>query len=326
MSSNIAIEFKCKNCGGKLDVTPETLVAICSYCGTPNWFVESSEEIMIVPSVSRDEILKSFLTRVSEDFDLKRIANKIQIVEVAGFYIPFYFFSIKVEGFYEGWKTERVVESRGRSVQTRTRRRKVSERFSSILKVPILGRRSAEDFSLNELASYYKYSNPKAVPISDFKNFRDLKMTFLRSEIGVDEASMIARDDAGDIMRSKISSKVDELTKFVCSTKILEKSPIILLPYWYVIYSYGDSIYRVAYAGWDKHMLLAQEPVMIYHRLQYFAGVLSGCLISAFGFTSLFSWGVDPIFSILGLIAGCIVSWFFGKKLVSDVRIEGVKL
>ncbi|MEM3541744.1 MAG: hypothetical protein QXZ54_01305, partial [Candidatus Methanomethylicia archaeon] len=140
------------------------------------------------------------------------------------------------------------------------------------------------------------------------------------------EASMIARDDAGDIMRSKISSKVDELTKFVCSTKILEKSPIILLPYWYVIYSYGDSIYRVAYAGWDKHMLLAQEPVMIYHRLQYFAGVLSGCLISAFGFTSLFSWGVDPIFSILGLIAGCIVSWFFGKKLVSDVRIEGVKL
>jgi len=317
--SNVSIDFKCKNCGGKLDVTPETLVVICNYCGTPNWFVESTENIMVVPSVSRDEILKSFLTRISEDSDLKRISDKIQIVEIAGFYVPFYFFSVKVEGFYEGWKVEKVMESRGRSVQIRTRRRRVSESFSSILNIPILGRRSAEDFSLNELASHYKYSNPRSIPISDLKDFN---ITFLRSEIGGEEASMIARDDAGDLMRKKVSARVDELTKFVCSTKILEKSPLILLPYWYVLYSYGDSIYKVAYAGWDKHVLSAQEPVMVYHRLQYFIGVLLGCLISAFGLTLTFTGILDVMSSIFGLAAGCVVSWFFGNKLVSDVRVE----
>jgi hypothetical protein len=316
-------EFKCRNCGGKLDVTPETIMVICSYCGTPNWFVDSTEEILVVPSVGRDDVVKSFLTRVSEDFDLKRIADKIRIVEVKGVYIPFYFFSIKVEGFYEGWKTERVVETVGRRTQVKTRRRRVSESFSTVLKIPVLARRSAEDFSLKELSSHYNYSNPQSIPIGDLKDFKNLKMTFLRSEIGVDEASVIARDDAGDIMLRRVSSKVDELTKFVCNTKIVEKSKLTLLPYWYIIYSYGEAQYRVAYAGWDCHLLLAQEPVMVYHRVSYMLGAVSGCLISALGLAFTFAGGLNPIYSLFSLAAGCAVSWFFGGKIVEDVRVEG---
>ncbi|MEM2137301.1 MAG: hypothetical protein QXI93_05030 [Candidatus Methanomethylicia archaeon] len=317
-----SLEFKCRNCGGKLDVTPETLMVICDYCGTPNWFIESTEEIMVVPSIGGDDVLKSFLARVSEDSDLKHIADKIKIVEVSGVYIPFYFFSIRVEGFYEGWEVEKVVKSSGKQRRVETRRRKVSEKFSSVLKIPVLGRRSAEDFSLKKLASHYKYSNPKAIPIGELKSLRDPKISFLRSEIGFDEASMIARDDAGDIIRNRVSSKVSELTKFVCNTTILEKSPLILLPYWYIIYSYGDAQYKVAYSGWDKHLLLAQEPVMGYHRLGYLAGVLSGCAVSAFGLTLSLTGGLDIFFSVLSLAAGCVISWFFGNKLVSDVRVE----
>lgn len=318
--SNFPIEFKCRNCGGKLDVTPETLMIICSYCGTLNWFINSSEEIMAVYSVGRDEILKSFLTRISEDPDLKRIVDKIQIVEVSGIYIPFYFFSIKIEGFYEGYVIERVVRASGKKTRVEYRRKKVSDKFSSIMRIPVLGRRSAEDFSIKELTSHYLYSNPKLIPINDL-DVKNLKMNFLRSEINSEEASIIARDNAGDSMRSKISSKVTELIRFTCNTKILNKSPLILLPYWYIVYSYGGAQYKVAYAGWDKFLLLAQEPIMFYHRLGYLAGGLTGCLISTLTLT-LTLGRLDPFFSIIGLATGCFLSYFFSEKLVSDVRIE----
>ncbi|RLE57110.1 MAG: hypothetical protein DRJ30_00695 [Candidatus Methanomethylicota archaeon] len=310
-------EYRCKRCGAPLKITPETIVAICGYCGYPNWISHVEEQILIIPSLSRDEVKFSFKKRISEDFDLRKIKDKIKIVTVDGAYIPFYFYTVRAEAYYEGWRVETVAVKRGKRTILETRRKMVRDRICSTLKISILARRGAEDFSIKELTDYYRYANPETVDIMQI-DWSKVKLPILKTEIPVDEADILARDKAMNIMREKAKSKVSELTKFICRAKILERSPLTLLPYWYVIYSYRGAQYRAAYAGWDRHLLTAQEPIMPYHRILYFIGSVAGCLISSLGM--VFSHHISTL--LLSLIIGGGISFYFGDRLVSDVRIE----
>ena len=309
--------YRCKRCGGPLEITPETIVAVCEYCGYPNWMKEVEEDIVIVSSLKRSDIERAFKERVSEDFDLSRIKDKIDIIEVKGIYVPFYFITVKATARYAGYvKRTRKIGS-GKKARIIVEKERVSGRLSSVMKVPVLARRSAEDFSITELAEFYKYSKPKVIDIREI-DWSEIKLPVLNAELTSSEAADIARDEAGDKLRGKAKSKVDELTEFHCITRVLDVSPLTLIPYWYLVYRYGKAQYKAAYAGWSCHLLAIQEPVLIYHRLMYFLGALSGCALSAL-LMSLFR-SIEGI--IIGLIVGIPLSYGFGRKLVSDVRIE----
>jgi len=315
--SEEAVAYKCEKCGAPIEVTPETIVAVCEYCGHPNWISEVKEEILIVASASKDAVERSFRQRIEEDFDLRRVKDKISIIEISGVYVPFYFVTVKAEAAYEGYikKVERV--GSGKKARWVTRREKVRGSFRSVLKLPILARRSAEDFSIKELAGHYKYSKPVSRKLEEV-DWEKVKLPVLNAELSSDEAAEIARDEAGDKMRARAESKVDELIEFHCVTKVLSISPLILIPYWYLVYSCGRAQYRAAYAGWNCHLLAIQEPVLIYHRALYFIGALLGCGLSAFGlaFSNNLSIGIGL------LVLGAGISYAFGRKMVSDVRIE----
>ncbi|MCS7386723.1 MAG: hypothetical protein NDF55_08340 [archaeon GB-1867-005] len=318
--SKAMLAYRCERCGAPLEVTPETIVAVCDYCGHPNWMSEVREDIVLVASVSKGVIIREFRRRIEEDFDLSRIKDKIGVTEVSGVYVPFYFVTIKAEATYEGYikKIERV--GRGKKARWITKREIVSGTLRSILKLPVLARRSAEDFSINELAEHYKYSKPELMKLEDV-DWEKFRLTVLSAEITSDEAAKIARDEAGDRMRARAESKVDNLTEFHCTTKVLSISPITLLPYWYLVYRFGGSHYRAAYAGWNCHLLAIQEPVLIYHRALYFVGALLGCGISAMGLT--FAATMNNLGLSIGLLAlGAGISYAFGRRMVSDVRVE----
>jgi len=241
---------------------------------------------------------------------------------VSSIYIPFYFVTVKTEAHYSGVKHERVREGSGKHARWRVVKKRVSGKLSSVYKVPVMGRRSAEDFSIKELTDYYKYDNPQAIDLEEVKNWKELKLSLLKAEISASEAVTIAKDTAVDELRAKAELKVDELDRFICKANVLERSPLTLLPYWYIIYSYGNAQYRAAYAGWNKHLLAAQEPIMRYHRALYFLGALAGCVISAAGLSLGLNVFESPYLSLFTIVVGSGISYYFGTRLVSDVRVE----
>lgn len=309
--------YRCERCGAPLEVTPESIVVVCEYCGNPNWMTDIREEIYVVPSLSKGDIERSFKQRVAEDFDLRKIKNKISIVEVNGVYVPFYFATVKVEARYEGYKKRRERVRTGKRARIVTKREKVSGTLRSTLKIPILARRSAEDFSIFELAEHFRHSKPKLIKIQEV-DWEKIKLPVLNTEISSEEARNMARDEAGDRIREKAESKVDELIEFQCRTKIVNVSPLTLVPYWYLVYNYRMAQYKAAYAGWSSHLLAIQEPVMAYHRALYFIGVLASCAIAALGFAFL----KDLRVALGALIFASGLSYALGRKTVSDVRIE----
>lgn len=81
------LTFKCERCGAPLEVSPETIIAVCPYCGYPNHISGNikTENIYIVPpSLDKNTIAQSFWKRVEKDFDLRRIKDDIQIVGIEG--------------------------------------------------------------------------------------------------------------------------------------------------------------------------------------------------------------------------------------------------
>lgn len=48
--------FRCERCGAPLEVSPETIIAVCPYCGYPNHISGNikTENIYIVPSLDKE--------------------------------------------------------------------------------------------------------------------------------------------------------------------------------------------------------------------------------------------------------------------------------
>jgi len=53
------VAIRCGNCGAPLRMSPETIVAICSYCGSPNWVRETARrELPVARSRPCEELLR----------------------------------------------------------------------------------------------------------------------------------------------------------------------------------------------------------------------------------------------------------------------------
>jgi hypothetical protein len=311
--------YRCINCGGALDVTPETIVAVCEYCGYPNWINESAKTgIMIVPSKSRDDILNAFFNRVNHDFDLSHIKNEISVKDIQGFYVPYWIVYINVNAHYEGYKTEITTGPRG---QIQTRKVHVSGNITFSKTYGILARRAVEDLAVENLSQHYIESNVKNEIELGQIDWSKVKLKVLSGEYDEKTAIVEAKERAFNEAKKKAQSNVSELTRFTCITQIANQSKpkLILLPYWLLTYSYKDSIFRFVASGWDAKPLETSEPVLIYRRLLYLFGIFSGVIISSITSSLILR---NPPIGILGLIAGSILAFKSANMFMSDVRLE----
>ena len=310
--------YRCSYCGAPLDVTPETIVAVCEYCGHANWIVEDAKtEVYMVSSLPREMIEKAFWRRVERDFDLSRIKREISVQEIQAYYAPYWFAPAVARAYYEGYKTETYTDSKGR---VHTRRKHVSGRFTIDRYLGVIGRRAVEDMAIDEMEEHYVKSRIPYEPLSKV-DWDRVKLKVLSAEYDEKTAKNLILEEIWLEAKSRAKSNVDELTKFECDVWLKDKPRLILLPYWLVVYRYKGGAYRVAFAGWDGHPLEATEPVMLYHRLGYLAGAFLGTAVSGGGLAlglAANSWEI----SIAGFLVGVGMSYLFGRKLTADVRIE----
>lgn len=321
--SEEVVELRCRICGSILKTSPENIVYICEYCGGLNIVsgIIDSEDVFIAPSVKVDKILEEFSNRVRGDADLKKISDKLRIVSIQGWYIPFWISKILVQGDVVYLKKQ----YRGKKVEMIRKK----ETFSEEIDIDILARRQVKNIALRELVKTYFKQKPL---LSEIKNlgedwWRSNKLTILNIEFDKRESELMLREEAIDSVRRKWEDKVDEIEFFRAEVKSMERPRLILLPIWEIVYEYSRSSYTAYHQGWSGHPLIFYEPITMGRRLLYalgmFASIIVGVLIgSAFSLFALDSqsdvWWI--ILFLLFMLA--LLGYRSAKGFISDVRVE----
>ncbi|NJD99449.1 hypothetical protein E3E26_06580 [Thermococcus sp. LS1] len=322
--------FKCERCGAPLEVSPETIVAICPYCGYPNHISGNlkTEHIYIVPSLDKNAIAKAFWERVERDFDLKRIKDQLQIVDIEGHYSPYWKGSVHVEGEVE--YTVREEECRtytDSSGEEHTECHTVEKHYHDFVNedIPLIGsaRRQVKSFGVDDIIGHYSRSRPKGKRLLDLDEdqWGKIKLEILNTEIDELQAKMMMREDAIDVIRNRYSAKADRIDRFDIRAEMPESVSLVLLPMWTVYYKYGNSIYHVVFAGWDGKDVAATEPMTMLRRAQYIGAIGLGSLIGAFGaaYGGAVASGAVVIFA---LIFGSVLGGYGGFKVLEGQRVE----
>ncbi len=342
--------YVCKQCGAPLDVSPETIVAVCSYCGYPNWIREDLKgDIFVVKALAERDILKTVKKRIEVDKDLKNIKSMIEVGRPFQIYVPYYFVQARAQARYHGIVNVYVRKCSGsgknRRCWTTTYRVPVSGDYGPYEAVyPIVGRRGVRSFSLNVLGRYYLKKHVKPVRIEDVRWERSSARRILSVEFPVKTAFDIALDSHLDTLRRLVENQMKReaessvrwrgtvvgsriVTKHIEPHNIkLRSSPIILLPLYIVPYRFRSGIYRFFVSGWDGVTIVAEEPMKPLRRVLAAAGgsLLAGATGTAAAFLALLGDITLGILSAILFGIGAYGGYIAGKYATSPVKVEVV--
>ncbi len=316
--------FKCERCGAPLEVSPETIVAVCPYCGFPNHISGNlkTEGIFIVPSLDKNAIAKAFWDRVEHDFDLRRIKEDIQVADIEGHYAPYWNGKVHVYGTVRYMKREEEchTDSKG-NTHCHTVERHYTERVDENMRLLGSARRQVKSFGVDDLVTHFSKTLPEGKRLLDLGEgeWGRIKLEILNTEMDEKHAVLTMREDAIDIIRNRFLAKSDRIERFDIHADEPQDVKLLLLPMWTVYYRYGDSIFHVVFAGWDGRGVAATEPMNLFRRAQYLAGSGVGILVASFG-AAAFSH--SSVFAVLAMGGGAALSWFMGGRALEGQRVE----
>ncbi|MEM2930809.1 MAG: hypothetical protein QW797_08140 [Thermoproteota archaeon] len=309
--------FKCSNCNGPLNYTPETIACVCEYCGTVNWFSTEKFKIFIIPTRTRDEVINAFWNRMKEDPNMSKVYGDIELVEVQGSYVPILLGDVSVKGTWVGFRRE--TEYSGKRVTTRI----VTERgfFNTSLRLAVEARREAAEYGLQELTSQTKTIVAQPLESVDWKR---IGLQVLNAEVSPEEAVDELKDMAEDQMRDSIrsSKRLDGFYYYSCTPNV-DSFWIVLAPLWSIVYKYKGGMYRASISGYNLQFLRVSEPVFLSQRALYVIGAVLAILAGTFILPlTLLSKEDVPSIGFFIFILSCIAGIFLTRKSVSDVREE----
>jgi len=322
--------YKCERCGAPLDVSPETIVAVCPYCGYPNHISGNirTENIAIIPSLNKNQIAQAFWKMVENDFDLKSIKDSLQIVEIEGYYSPYWLGNVHVEGDVDYTVREEECETYTDSQgNTETRCHTVERHYHDYVDetLSLIGsaRRQVESFGVDDIIRHYSKTKPKEKRLLDLdeNQWEKLKLKILNTEMDEEQAKLMMREDAIDVIRNRYSAKADRIDRFDVRADEPENVRLLLLPMWAVYYKFENSIFHAVFAGWDGARVASTEPMSTFRRAQYFTGVILGALIGALGG----AYGAAAsayVLTGLSIGLGSVLSGYFGFKVLEGQRVE----
>ncbi|WP_457741391.1 hypothetical protein [Thermococcus sp.] len=336
--------LKCQHCGAPLDVTPEDIIVVCSYCGYPNAYdkVFTEENVFFVESLPKSEILRRFRERIAKDPDYKGIRDKIEVVRIEGFYVPLWAGVVKGRGNMRYL----IYEKRGNSTRAVVKFKKFE--MESLVCVP--ARRSVYDPAVEELAlrleryGYLSFEKIKDIlryvmdvkPIVSLtpEKWESLELTFLNSDFGKEHAKMALLDRASDVAKQRRVPEDVELKFFKFEGDVKELA-LVFYPLWKVYYDVEGGTYFVAYDGHSGREVLAVEPVRLWRKVHYALVSLIGIAIAGFSlavYGNSSYWealanagkGATALFLLpaVGAYLGFELARGYGKKVARDVRVE----
>jgi hypothetical protein len=330
--------LRCSYCGAPLEVTPDSVVAVCRYCGRPNFLLGNPAEVLAVPTLSSSEIVKKAVERTKKDLNLRWRMSAINFTSPDLYYLPFYFVDVRLNTNYRATVVvtyTKTVYVRGQPrTQIVTRVVKVAGRVSLSDVVAVLARRAPWGLSADALAKHFFDTAPEPKPLTDVA--AQSPGRFLAAEITPERAKakavrsliprLLARVEQDAAARARMAVGVLTAATTVKDKTVdyevarLEASRLTYLPLWVMTYLYNGSHYHYYLAGWDGKVVLAEEPVFAEHRAASLLGVAAaGGTLGGLGY-ALFP--VDFFTGAVLLSAGAVFSYLAAGGLLRSRRVE----
>jgi len=327
---------RCRRCGSPLRITPETIIAVCSQCGFPNWTSQAFiHPVEIVPART-GKIVESFRERVRSDPFLARLEEKIAVKSVETLYIPVYVTRVEASTQYEGIATVTLVRGRGGVEEAETFRPdaqsrkgaryvtvRVKGRVAREYVLPLPAVRVTETRIVEPLISSFMERNPSSKPLTSV-DWEEVKGQVLPVEVTPQDAMVWARDEACERLQSEVESLMQKEAeqkavavspgwrpdlvvwsrkRAPCRAEDRGLSPIILVPLVTVYYNHDDSVYKALFAGWDGSIIAWNRPFKPYTgRVPLAGAVLISGLLGGAG--AALTVAGDPLAGALLLLTG----------------------
>lgn len=316
----IVEHFECPNCGAPIEITPDTLVIVCKYCGYTE-FRDPGYEVYALKALDKAEIERRFWERMRKDPDMAPHVGEIQIVDVTFIYTPFYLADYDAEWYYIGEKRKTEVHGSGKNARVVTKVIKVRGSGSESGRIAVPGRRYVEELGMRELGDAIEQVDEKALlPAKEYGWER-----YIEAVLGFDyeprEIPQIVKDVVAEDIKKRIyeEKNLTRMLAFLCRVRT-KSVKAILAPIYVITYKLRRGIYGIAFSGFDGRQLVAMEPVFTKHMIQYTAGAAALASLSAAA--AALAAVVHEIHILIVPILGLLGGFYLMHKAVGGVRFE----
>jgi predicted RNA-binding Zn-ribbon protein involved in translation (DUF1610 family) len=284
----VAEAYRCRYCGAPLRVGPDTVVAICPYCGRPNWIRGSPRELRGAKTPGPEEAEEYWRRLAEKDPDLRSVSPVLARVESV--LVPYYLGRGTARSRYEasGHLVVTITRRRGDKTVTETRLVPfhVSGLYEAGFEALLVARRSPGEEAARLLAEHYLRTRPGLVPLEEaVGEWRRGFHQALAADRSPEEARRWFLDDACDRVRKRVREVIRERARrsyvgpgtvtavnvgwerVPCLVEGLEVEGPFFLPLVRAYYVVEDRIYPAFFAGWDGAPLAREEPFTTAQRL-----------------------------------------------------------
>ncbi len=274
MSSAVVsgLAVKCPNCGASLDLSPDTIVYVCRYCGWSGFV--TNEQIAIGGVLPQDV---SLVKASVESFLKKRTGGDFTISEQKLIMAPFWLVRTHNHTRYNGYRSETRSRTVGSGKDQHTEAyavyRPVKGVIDDDLLLPLFARRHERMFALEKAEAAVQGSSPVQLTQDQLKSLAKT-CEFLSSSIGLDEAKDWAETKVSDIHRAQVQAMCTKV--FECYTDVsVLSSQLVFYPLYSVRFQDKGRTFRMLFDAARGSVLEAEVPLTEAQR--------AGFLIAGYG-------------------------------------------
>lgn len=313
----VAVSYRCPNCGAAIDLNPEAIIYVCKYCGWSGDIFGKNFEIYAWPTLPRQSI----------ETLVKRFTGGAKIVEADLKYVPYWIFKASITVNYAA----KVVYKVKRGKKYVRREANVGEKFEKEIVYPLVARLNAEFYGDLEMQGNVEYNFRKKPPKEvTSQEARNIAPYVLSPEISKDEAKEIIVDKLEDVglniakdrAKSRFSN-VESVHVYYYEPEIRVSDPILVIaPYWFIIYKSKGGIYSGAFSGTDGDLLKLEVPITPAERLVRLLGAWLVAALTGLGAEFFLNTSSSGKESIIVAVIGLGSALALAKSAFSEAKVR----
>jgi hypothetical protein len=260
MSSPVVagLAVKCPNCAASLDLSPDTIVYVCKYCG---WSGFVTNEQIAIGGVLPEDV--SLVKASVESFLKKRTGGNYSISEQKLTMAPFWLVRTHDHTRYNGYRQESRSRTTGSGKDQHTEVYTVYKPVKGVidddLVLPLFARRHEGMFALEKAEGAVQGSSPAPLTQDQLKPLAKI-CEFLSSSIGLDEAKHWAETKVADLHRARVQAMCTKV--FDCYTDVsVLSTQLVFYPLYSVRFQNKGRTFRMLFDAAKGSLLEAEVPL-----------------------------------------------------------------
>lgn len=255
---NGALVYSCPSCGAEIVTDETTAATFCYYCHNPvilqGRLAGEYEPDLVIPfAVNKEEAVESFLAYVKrKKFVPKDFFCREQIEKISGIYFPFWMYSCRADGQWNGSADQIRVYRMGDIEYTETKvfdvYRSADLTFKSLMRDAL----NRENRRLVEAVQPFRVEQARDFSMGYLSGFQAEKRDIEKSDV-VSELQGEIREHASQMMKASVGGYTSARVRS-CDIRVKEEDwKYLLLPVWVLTYKGADGkMYYYAMNGQTK--------------------------------------------------------------------------